>query len=210
MTATATPKTQAKGIAKNPPKMPAKRPKSGRGALVILSLILASSGALRLGSGIGGAMANAPDLATATTADAPLNCPAPPIALAEALSAREAKVKGQEAALQDRLAALALADEAITKRMTELQGAEDELKKTLTIADGAAEKDIARLTTVYEAMRPADAAALFQTMAPEFAAGFLGRMRPESAAAVLSGMKPDKAYSISVLIAGRNAMAPKQ
>jgi flagellar motility protein MotE (MotC chaperone) len=83
------------------------------------------------------------------------------------------------------------------------------LKKTLAIADGAAEKDLAKLTAVYEAMRPADAAALFQTMAPEFAAGFLGRMRPEIAAAVLAGMNPGKAYSISVLIAGRNATAPK-
>ncbi len=46
-------------------------------------------------------------------------------------------------------------------------------------------------------------------MAPEFAAGFLGRMRPDAAAAVLAGLKPDKAYSISVMIAGRNATAPK-
>ena len=107
------------------------------------------------------------------------------------------------------MAALALADAAITKRLAELQTAETDLKKTMTIADGAAEKDIAGLTAVYEAMRPADAAALFQTMAPEFAAGFLGRMRPDAAAAVLAGMKPDKAYSISVLIAGRNALAPK-
>jgi len=107
------------------------------------------------------------------------------------------------------MAALSLADQAINKRMAELQVAEDSLKKTLSIADGAAEKDLARLTAVYEAMRPADAANLFQTMAPEFAAGFLGRMRPETAAAVLAGMKADKAYTISVLIAGRNATAPK-
>lgn len=178
--------------------------KSGRGALVILSLILASAGALRLGSGIGVALAN-----SATESAAPLNCPVPPAALAAALTGREAEVRTKEIAVADRMAALALADAAINKRMLELQTAEADLKNTLTIADGAAEKDITRLVAVYEAMRPADAAALFQTMAPEFAAGFLGRMRPESAAAVLSGMKPDKAYSISVLIAGRNALAPK-
>lgn len=181
------------------------RRRVGRGALIILALILASSGALRLGSGIGAAMANAEE----GDPTAPLNCPIPPAAVAEALVGRESYVKQQEAILEDRLAALALADQAITKRLAELQTAEEELRKTLTIADGAAEKDLARLTAVYEAMRPADAAALFQTMAPEFAAGFLGRMRPEIAAAVLAGMKPDKAYSISVLIAGRNATAPK-
>jgi flagellar motility protein MotE (MotC chaperone) len=79
----------------------------------------------------------------------------------------------------------------------------------LALADGAAEDDLVRLTAVYEAMKPADAAALFQTMAPEFAAGFLGRMRAEAAAAVISGMTPESAYSISVLIAGRNALVPK-
>ena len=185
--------------------MKAARRKTGRGALVILALILASSGALRIGSGIGAAMASAAEDDTST----PLNCPVPPAALAEALVSREAHVREQEAILEERLAALALADQAITKRLAELQTAEAGLRETLTIADGAAEKDLARLTAVYEAMRPADAAALFQTMAPEFAAGFLGRMRPEIAAAVLAGMKPDKAYSISVLIAGRNATAPR-
>jgi flagellar motility protein MotE (MotC chaperone) len=34
-------------------------------------------------------------------------------------------------------------------------------------------------------------------------------MRPESAAAVLSGMAPDTAYAISALIAGRNALVPR-
>jgi flagellar motility protein MotE (MotC chaperone) len=102
-----------------------------------------------------------------------------------------------------------LADAALTKRMGELQKAEDDLEKTMAIANGASEKDLAQLTAVYEAMKPADAAVLFQTMAPEFAAGFLGRMQPTSAAAIMTGMKPDKAYEVSVLLAGRNALAPK-
>ena len=181
------------------------RRRSGRGALVTLALLLAASGVLRLGAGVGEAMANS----AADDATKPLDCPVPPAALAAALVGREAQVKDQELALAERMAALALADEAIAKRLEELLAAEGELKKTLTIADGAAEKDLARLTAVYEAMRPSDASALFQTMAPEFAAGFLGRMRPEITAAVLAGMKPDKAYSISVLIAGRNALVPR-
>ena len=84
---------------------------------------------------------------------------------------------------------------------------EDELKATLALADGAAEADIERLTAVYQAMKPKDAAALFETMAPEFAAGFLGRMPPEAAAAILSGMSPEAAYGVSVIVAGRNAGA---
>jgi flagellar motility protein MotE (MotC chaperone) len=185
-----------------------KKRKPGRGALAIVAVILASSGALRLGSGIGRALAEAPTHVAATTAD-PKTCPAPPLALAQALSDREARVKAEEAAIEERKAALALADQAIAKRMGELQSAEEEMKKTLSIADGAAEADLARLTAIYEAMKPADAAPLFNKMDPEFAAGFLGRMHPEAAAAILSGMDSDAAYSISALIAGRNALAPK-
>ena len=189
------------------PAKPKVRRQAGRGALVILALFLATSGALRLGSEIGTAMANAAD--PEAGAEAPLNCPAPPLALAEALLARETDVAQQESALADRMAALDLAEAAIDARMTDLAAAEAELKSTLALADGAAENDLARLTAVYESMKPADAAALFTAMAPEFAAGFLGRMRPETAAAVLSGMAPEAAYDISTLIAGRNTLVPK-
>jgi flagellar motility protein MotE (MotC chaperone) len=177
--------------------------------LVILELFLAASGALRIGGIAGEAMANAkndPELSAPTT---PAECPQPPTALLAALNEREAQVRVQEAALADRMAALLMADAAITTRLTELAEAEASLTEVLAIADGAAEQDIARLTAVYEAMKPVDAAALFNAMDPEFAAGFLGRMQPSAAAAVLAGMAPDNAYSISVLIAGRNALAPK-
>lgn len=181
----------------------------GRGSLALLALILASSGALRLGHGVGAAMALQAG-GDQTEAQPPLQCPEPPLALAEALRERGATLAVREAALNDRMAALALAEEAIAARLTELETAEAKLRATLSIADGAAEKDLERLTAVYEAMKPAEAAALFETMAPEFAAGFLGRMRPDAAAAVVSGMKPETAYAISVLIAGRNALAPKE
>ena len=187
-----------------------RRMRGGRGALVILALFLASSGALRIGAGVGQALANAPEPAEALPVLAAGSCPEPPLALAQALQARDAEVTARSSALEDRLAALALAEEAIVLRLAEMQTAEDQLKATLSIADGAAEEDLARLTAVYEVMKPADAARIFATMAPEFAAGFLGRMRPESAAAVMAGMVPDQAYSISVLIAGRNALAPKE
>lgn len=187
-----------------------RRGRGGRGALVILALFLASSGALRIGVGVGEAFANASEPATTVSAAVPESCPEPPLALAQALQARDAEITARSLALEDRMAALALAEQAIALRLTEMQTAEDQLTATLAMADGAAEKDLSRLTAVYEVMKPADAAKIFATMAPEFAAGFLGRMRPEAAAAVMAGMAPDQAYSISVLIAGRNAMAPKE
>ena len=183
------------------------RRRAGRGTLFIVAMLFAMSGALRLGSGIGVALAQTDNAETAPEAEAAL-C-ASPSALSAALGLREDRLAVQEAALQDRLAALALADAAISDRMVAMQALEDELKATLALADGAAEADIDRLTAVYQAMKPKDAAALFETMSPEFAAGFLGRMPPESAAAILSGMSAEAAYGVSVIVAGRNAGVPK-
>jgi len=180
--------------------------RAGRGALFIVAMLFATSGALRLGSGVGAALARAEDN-PAVDAE-PLACETP-AALAEALSLREGRLSVREAALNDRQAALALADAAITERLAQLEAMEAELRATLALADGAAEADIQRLTLVYQAMKPKDAAALFGTMSPEFAAGFLGRMPPESAAAILSGMSSEAAYGVSVIVAGRNAKAPK-
>ncbi|MDZ4095865.1 MAG: hypothetical protein U1D35_13280 [Paracoccaceae bacterium] len=177
---------------------------------MILALILSVSGALRIGTSVGAALALAPETSISGASNGPLDCPKPPLALAEALSTREARVATQEQAIEDRLAALDLANQAIEARLTALVAAEADLSKTLSLADGAAEADLARLTEVYETMKPKDAAALFVAMAPEFAAGFLSRMRPDAAAAILSGMPSDVAYSASVLMAGRNALVPKQ
>lgn len=183
--------------------------KPGRGTLMILALLLAGSAALRTGAGVGEAMALTPDVAGDAGATAPLDCPAPPAALAKALVARDAQLTAREAALADRMAALTLADEVVTGRLAALQQAEADLSATLALADGAAEADLVRLTAVYEAMKPKDAASLFGTMEPEFAAGFLGRMQPEVAAAVLSKMPADAAYAISAIVAGRNAGVPQ-
>jgi flagellar motility protein MotE (MotC chaperone) len=179
------------------------RRRAGQGALFVVAMLFASSGALRLGSGIGAALANSGGEAEPAEGDATATCEMP-TAISDALTLREDRVAAQEAALNDRLAALALANAAITKRMDEMKAAEDELKATLALADGAAEDDI------YQAMKPKDAAALFETMSPEFAAGFLGRMPPDSAAAILSGMSSEAAYGISVIVAGRNADVPKE
>jgi flagellar motility protein MotE (MotC chaperone) len=188
--------------------MSQRRKRLGQGVLVILALLLASSGALRLGHGIGAALALVPE-EPPDAADAAV-CDAPPAALARALSEREQKASALEASVEDRMAALQLAEQAITERLASLDAAEARLAATLALADGAAEQDLARLTVVYETMKPADAAALFEAMAPEFAAGFLARMRPEAAAAVMAGLTPNAAYAISVLFAARNAGAPTE
>ena len=90
------------------------------------------------------------------------------------------------------------------------EAAEAKLASTLALADNAAENDLARMTSVYENMKPKEAAALFEEMSPDFAAGFLGRMRPDAAAAIMAGLSAPTAYTVSVVLAGRNASAPTE
>lgn len=122
---------------------------------------------------------------------------------------REQRVVTLERDLAIRKQAMNIAKVEIERRISALESAESRLSATLTKADTAAEADVNQLIKVYESMKPKDSAALFETMEPTFAAGFLGRMRPDVAAGVMAGLTPKVAYSISVILAGRNANAPK-
>jgi flagellar motility protein MotE (MotC chaperone) len=184
------------------------RPAIPRTSLTILAILLAASGALRVGFGVGTALARAPEGTEAVGTAA--QCTESPLAVVEALQERDGLLAQREAALEERLAALDLAETAIAARLRELEQAEANIKNLVAVSDGAAEEDLARLTAVYEAMKPAEAAALFSAMPSDFAAGFLGRMRPEAAAQVMAGMDPETAFAISATIAGRNAMAPTE
>lgn len=182
-----------------------------RGVLWIIALCLATSGVIRLGVGSGAAIAG--ELA-ALTRDTPetLDCPDDDdinevLAL---LQERETRLSERESVLASRMQALAVAEEQIARNMTALEAAETSLKATMALASTAAEDDLARLTAVYENMKPKEAAEVFAAMDPQFAAGFLGRMRASTAAAIMAGLAPDAAYAISVLLAGRNAEVPTE
>ena len=133
-----------------------------------------------------------------------------PESLLSAIREREAQLDAREARLQDREQVLRVTGIRIEEQLTALETAETRLSETLAIADAAAEKDIARLTTVYENMKPKQAAEIFETMDINFAAGFLMRMSPDAAAGIMTNLQSDTAYSISVVMAGRNIGAPTE
>lgn len=124
--------------------------------------------------------------------------------LVSELEARKAEIMEREAALERREMEAALLSQEIAAQLADLEAAEERLQGILAIARTAAETDIAQLVSVYEAMKPKDTARIFSEMTPDFAAGFLARMQPEIAARVVSALEPEKAYSISVVLAGRN------
>lgn len=131
-------------------------------------------------------------------------------ALLESFKVREATLESEEALLNERAEKIERMQLALSKKLQELDEAEASLRELLAIADSASEDDVARLTTVYENMKPKNAAIVFEEMEPAFAAGFLARMRPDAAASVLAGLKPKTAYAISVVLAGRHSEISKK
>lgn len=201
-------------------RMPRRHWSAGRGALTVIALLLIASGLVRVGTGSGAAIALevkaraekmlSSDSEGGEASDAIADIAPELLALLEETEAREAAVALREQELDARAQALALVEASITEDLSRLEAAEAELRATMAAADAAAETDIARLTSVYENMKPDQASALFELMEPSFAAGFLGRMRPDAAAAIMAGLSPDLAYTISVVLAGRNAEVPRE
>ncbi|MDX5382367.1 MAG: hypothetical protein LPJ92_05065 [Rhodobacterales bacterium] len=181
----------------------------GRGSLATIGILLVGSALIRAGIGATEAMATGND-PTQTEAVVACEPPAEMAALIAEFQNREQRLNMREEQINARMQALVLADREIEQKLTSLAESEESLRATLSLAATAAEDDISRLVTVYEAMKPKEAAILFEEMSPEFAAGFLGRMRPEAAAGILAGLTPQSAYSLSVILAGRNASAPRE
>lgn len=180
------------------------RPTLGGVALIVLCFL--GSGALRL---IEAGSAVADELAAASVGDtAPETTDAD--TLLAAIREREARLRAEEARLADRAQTLSVAETKLAEQLAAFETAQRQLADTLALADEAAERDIARMTTVYENMKSADAARIFGRMDVNFAAGLLARMRPELAAAVLTDMDADAAYAVTLTIASRNARVPTE
>jgi len=182
--------------------------------LGILVGMLLVSAALRIAIGAGPALAEAEEGATGVATALPSEPAECTNALSDellaALDAREQRVELLETSLADRMQAMRLAEQEVQEQLEQLRLAEESLETMIATAETANDGDISNLVSVYESMKPVEAAALFEEMTPEFAAGFLARMRPDAAAAVLAGLDPSTAYSISVVIAGRNALVPTE
>lgn len=180
---------------------------------IILSCLLLSA-VIRLGTG---GVALAEELATHVEeppmASTPVVSSAPEQEvglLLKSIRNRQEQLSKREVEIAERQLELNFVEQRIAQQLAVLKQAEQKLADTLAIADSAAENDLKQLTEVYEKMKAKNAAEIFGTMEISFAAGFLSRMKPESAAGILSEMPPNAAYSISVVMAGKNANAPAE
>ncbi len=177
--------------------------------LLLLAGLLLVAGMSRLGLGVADVFAAEPMSEGNSGQPAAAAEPPDPGDLLAALLAREAEILAAEEALAARTAQLRAAEAALALQLSELEASEARLAATLRMTETAAEDDLQRLTSVFENMKPQQAADLFAQMDTEFAAGFIARLRPDFAGEIMAGLDPLAAYAITAVIAGRHARTPR-
>jgi flagellar motility protein MotE (MotC chaperone) len=187
--------------AKSTTKIPNKR----KNVLLVIALLFISSAAFRMPQGTGYAWAQVSEMTSSMSYPTNHNTSATDLSgVLEALQAREDRVTLREKQIYERMEAMEKAELELAEKLDSLIQAEERLKATIAMASTAAEDDIARLISIYESMKPKDAALIFEEMDSEFAAGVLSRMDPDIAARIIAGLSSEIAHAISITIAGRN------
>lgn len=188
-------------------RIPRRRPHLGSTTSIIAALLVTSA-AIRLAGGTATAIALEVDGLMERTTEYPqsdLGYGAAQIdEILLDLEQRKALLEKKEGELEWRRKRLEELKQEAESRMEQLVNVQQDLEGMMSVARTAAEKDVTQLVSVYERMKPKDAAKVFQKMPPSFAAGFLARMQPETAANIVASLEPESAYSISVVMAGRN------
>jgi flagellar motility protein MotE (MotC chaperone) len=179
------------------------------GGAGLIAVCFLASAALRVGD-LGVALAQEAELPVMASARLSGCEPGEADGLLAAIREREQQLEREADRLADRGQALSVAETRLAEQIEAFEEAKAGLEETLAIADGAAERDLAQMTAVYERMKPQEAAGIVQRMDLGFAAGLLARMNPEIAAGILTSMEPETAYAITVMVASRNARAPRE
>jgi len=135
--------------------------------------------------------------------------------VADDVQSRMGNVIGQDIAERDR--SFAQRARAMELRERSLQAAEERLKSDLSQPTGSASANagndgaavpqpIEELARIYQAMKPARAAAIFSALEPDVQTQIARQMRNRSVALLMANMEPGAAARLSMRLAGRNPM----
>ncbi|HTO83140.1 MAG TPA: hypothetical protein VMQ73_12935 [Methylomirabilota bacterium] len=148
---------------------------------------------------------DAPATASAGAAPAfdPLTLTKSEIDVLQQLAKRREALDQRERALKDREALLAATEQRITDEIQKMQQMKAEYEQLKTAKSDAEEANLRRLVTVYEAMKPEEAARIFETMDGTVLLNVVTRMGERRLAPVLAQMTPVRAQALTVAMANR-------
>jgi flagellar motility protein MotE (MotC chaperone) len=124
------------------------------------------------------------------------------------LAKRRDELTARERALDDREAMLKATEQRIAVQVEQMKQMKAEYQQMRTQRDEAAEASMRRLVTVYEAMKPEEAARIFETMEGAVLLDVVTRMGERRLAPILAQMSPAKAQALTIAMANRRAIIP--
>lgn len=127
-----------------------------------------------------------------------------------ALLEREDELASIGLEMDGRRRELEVVERRVAAQLAELARQQDALRAAFGQAESAAEEEAMQLVSIYEKMKPKQAALIFDQMPPAVAAGFVRRMRQTNSALIMANMEPQKAYAISLLLASRSGAVREQ
>ncbi|MCV0427036.1 MAG: hypothetical protein K5905_16355 [Roseibium sp.] len=130
-------------------------------------------------------------------------------AVLESLGRRRENLQAQEGQLDLREKLLQATEERIQKRVDELKKLEERIEAAVEEKKKQEENEIAGLVTMYESMKPKDAARIFDRLSLPILLKVVRQMNPRKMADVLARMSPEAAENLTVAIAS-NTSAPVQ
>jgi len=123
------------------------------------------------------------------------------------LGARRGQIDDRERLLDTQLQLLAAAETKVDSKMKALNGVKAEIQALLGQADQQQQAEIDRLVTVYEKMKPADAAAVFATLDDKVRIPVAAKMKVAALAQILAKMPTTEAKKVTESLAHRYSAA---
>ncbi|GAB2183483.1 MotE family protein [Roseibium sp. LAB1] len=122
-------------------------------------------------------------------------------AVLESLGKRRESLQEHEGQLDLREKLLQATEERIQKRVNELKKLEERIEAAVGQKQEQEENEIAGLVTMYESMKPKDAARIFNRLSLPVLLKVVRQMKPRKMADILGKMDPEAAERLTVAIA---------
>jgi flagellar motility protein MotE (MotC chaperone) len=140
------------------------------------------------------------DLLSATD---PLDMTEAEIELLQQLAQRRQKLDQREDTLDRRESLVKAAEKRLSQKVGEMERLRAEIEDLLVAYDEQESKQLDRLVTIYEKMKPDDAARIFEDLDQDVLLKVVERMNERKTAPILAEMRPDKAQQLTLELAER-------
>ena len=143
-------------------------------------------------------------------AEVPLDYSAAEIEVLQALTKRRQQIEARAGELDLRENMLKVAEKRVDERIAELKKLEAQINALVKQADEQEEQNLRSLVKVYENMKPGDAARIFEKLEDKVLLSVVERMKEAKLAPVLAVMDPTRAQKLTVDLATRKQIVPRQ